>query len=107
MLIKNSKWLPHDSHKTKVVLLSHWLTLSKFQDGKTKVTSRKGGKGMTQVLRTRVAAHKGEEKKRPSSPIYPPSPAQKAPPEAGEIMRRIAEAEQLEGMGRSLSSSLI
>ena len=36
----------------------------------------------------------------------PPSPAQEAPPETGEIMRRITEAEQLEGVGRSLSLSL-
>ena len=25
-LIRNSGWLPHDSHETKVVPLSHWLT---------------------------------------------------------------------------------
>ena len=46
--------------------------------------------------------------KRPSSPIHPPSPAQEAPPEApeaGVIMKRIAEAEQLEGVGRSLPLS--
>ena len=69
-----------------------------------KVTPRKGEKGMTQVLRTRAAVYMGEKEKRPSSPIHPPSPAQEAPPESGEIMRRIAEAEQLEGVERSPSS---
>ena len=59
---------------------------------------------MTQVLRTRVAVYIGEKEKRPSSSVHPPSPAQEAPPEAGVIMRRIAEVEQLEGVGRSLSS---
>ena len=64
---------------------------------RTKVTLRKGEKGVTQVLRTRAVTQNGEERKRPSSPIHPPPPAQKAPPEAEEIMRRIAEAEQLDG----------
>ena len=52
------------------------------------------------MLRSRAASHMGEERKRPSSPIHPQSPAQEVPPEAGEIMRRIAEAEQLERVGR-------
>ena len=26
MLIKNARWLPHDSHETKVIPLPHWLT---------------------------------------------------------------------------------
>ena len=55
---------------------------------------------MTQVLRTRVTAHKGEEALITNPP---PSPAQEAPPEAGEIMRRIAEAEQLEEVGVTTS----
>ena len=70
---------------------------------RTKVTPRKGEKGVTLVLRTRVAVCIGEKENRPSSPIHPPSPPQEAPPEAGEIMRRIAEAEQLEVVGRSPS----
>ena len=41
-------------------------------------------------------AYWGKER-RPSSSVHPPSPAQEAPPEAGEIMR-IVEAEQLEGV---------
>ena len=69
------------------------------------MTPRKGERGETQVLRSRATSHKGEERKRPSSAIHPPSPTQEASSEAGEIMRRIAEAEQLEGVGRSLSSS--
>ena len=70
---------------------------------RTKVPPRKGEKGVTWVLGARAAVYTGEQEKRPSSPIHPPSPAQEVPPEAGEIMRRIAEAEQLEGLGRSLS----
>ena len=68
---------------------------------RTKVTPRKGEKGVTWVLRTRVAVYMGEKEKRPSSSIHLPSTAQEAPPEAGEIMGRIAEAEQLEGVERS------
>ena len=36
----------------------------------------------------------------------PSTPAKEAPPQAEEIMKRIAEAEQLEGVGRSPSLSL-
>ena len=41
---------------------------------------------------------------RPSSLVHPPTPANEAPPQAGEIMQQIAEAEQLRGIGRSPSS---
>ena len=72
---------------------------------RTKVTSRKGEREETRVLWTRAVTWKGGEK-RPPLPIHPPSPAHEAPPEAGEMMRRITEAEQLEGVGRLPSSSL-
>ena len=45
---------------------------------------------------------KGKEK-RPLSPVHLPSPAKEAPPQAEDIMKWIAEAEQLEGVGRSPS----
>ena len=70
-----------------------------------KVTPRKGEKGgKTQVLRTRAVVNAGGKERRPSLPVHTPSPAQEAPLEAGKIMRRIIEDEQLEGVGRSLSS---
>ena len=57
------------------------------------------------MLRTRVVRYVGEREKRSSSPVHPPSPVQETPLEAGEIMQRIAEAEQLDGERRSPSSS--
>ena len=81
-----------------------WLSLSKFQYGKNKGDPKKGEKGVTTVLWTRAVVHKEKEVKGPFSPVHAPSPVQETPLEASEIMRRIAEAEQLEGVGRSLPS---
>ena len=38
--------------------------------------------------------------------MHPPTPAKEAPLQAEDIMRRIAEVEQLKGVGRSPSSLL-
>ena len=38
--------------------------------------------------------------RRPSSPVHPPTLAKEAPPWAEDIMQRIIEVEQLEGVGR-------
>ena len=74
---------------------------------RTKVTPRKGDKGgKTRILRTRAVVYAEGKERRSLSPVHPPSPAQEAPLEAGKIMRRITEAEHLEGVGRSPSSLL-
>ena len=64
---------------------------------RTKVTPRKGEKGEMKILWMRAVVHAQEQAKGPSSPVHPPSPALQTPPGAEEIMRRIAEAEWLEG----------
>ena len=76
-----------------------WLSLSKLQYGKNTGDPKEGG-GATKVLRTRAVVHVEERVKEPLSSVHPPSPVQETPLEAGEIMRRIVEAEQLEGVGR-------
>ena len=73
---------------------------------RTKVTPRKGEEGRTKVLKTCVVVCEERRVKKPSSPVHPPSPAPQTPQGAEEIMRRIAEVEWLEGVGRSPLSSL-
>ena len=46
----------------------------------------------------------GGDTKRALVTSAPPTPAKEAPPQAEEIMRRIAEVEHLKGVGRSPSS---
>ena len=48
--------------------------------------------------------HTGGKERSSSLPVHLPSPAQETPPEAGKIMRRITDAEQLQGVGRLPSS---
>ena len=55
-------------------------------------------------LQVRTRAHAREEEKQPPSPVYPPMPAKDAPLDLAEVTRWVAEAEQLEDVGRSLSS---
>ena len=83
-----------------------WLSLSKLQYGKNKGDPEEGENGAMKVLRTRVVVHAEERVKGPSLPVHPPPPVQETPPEAGEIMRRIVEVEQLEVVGRLPPSSL-
>ena len=72
---------------------------------RTKVTSRKGERGgETRMLRMRTVVVMGRKGRRPLSPVHPPSLATEAAPKAEEILQRIEEAGQLEGVGRSLSS---
>ena len=54
-------------------------------------------------LQVRTRAHAREEGKQPPSPVHPPMPAKDAPPDAAEVTRWVAEAEQLEDVGRLLS----
>ena len=56
-----------------------------------------------QILQTRAATKVEAREKRPSSPVHPPTPAKEAPPQTEDIMRQIAEVEQLKGVGRSPS----
>ena len=71
---------------------------------KTKVTPRQVKRNAEmQILQTRAVTKVEGREKMPSSPVHPPTPAKEAAPKAEEIMRRIAEAEQLEGVGRSPS----
>ena len=54
---------------------------------------------------TEKGSHKGGGKREETlASGAPPTPAKVAPLQAEEIMRRIAQAEQLEGVGRSPSS---
>ena len=72
---------------------------------RTKVTPKKGERGgETRVLRIRAAVQIGGKERRPPSPVHPSPPPQEAPPGTAEIMGRIVEAEQLEGVGRLPSS---
>ena len=72
---------------------------------RTKVTPRQGKRDAeTQIPQTRVATRLEGKEKRPSSLAHPPTPAKEAPLQAEEIIRRILEVGQLEGVGRSPSS---
>ena len=72
---------------------------------RTKVTPLTGEEGWHDQNTTDEGGHKGGGKREEALITgAPPTPAKEAPPQADEIMRRIAEAEQLEGVGRSPSS---
>ena len=117
MLIKNSRWMLHNSHKTETILSSDWLTLSlslKFQYGKNEEDTPQGGGqegcedadvspdvckdgGPYQVASTCRSPG-------PPAMVHPQSPVQEAPLGPEEIISRIAEAEWLEEVGRSPQS---
>ena len=100
MLIKNSKWMLHDSHET--VPLPGWFSFCpNFSMARTKVTPKKGEKGGMRILRTWAVVHAVTQLQRSLSPVHPPSPAQETPPGPEEIIKCITEAEWLEEMGRS------
>ena len=68
-----------------------------------KVTLKQGKRDMVmQVLQMRAVTKVEVREKRPLSPVHPPTPAKEAPPQAEDIMRQIAEAEQLKGWGGHL-----
>ena len=74
---------------------------------RTKVTPRQGKSSVeTSILQKRAVTRVEGREKRPLSLVHPPTPAKEATPQAEEKMRRIAEAEQLKGVGRSPLSSL-
>ena len=109
MLIRNSKWLPHNScmgprtyHAFSFTNLPH-LNSSMVR---TKVTPRKGERGgKIRVLRMRtVMMMAGKWRRPPPSLVAPPSQAREAPPKAEEILQKIEEVGQLEEVGRSLLS---
>ena len=108
--------MPCSSHKT--ILPFNWLilTLSKFQYGKNEGDAPEGWweKGeRDDDAGLKVSQTQGEDPG--SSPLRgsgtpstsaPPSPAPDTPPRLEEIMKRIAEANQLEQEGRSPQSLL-
>ena len=49
-------------------------------------------------MRTRACAR--EEEKQPPSPVHPSMPAKDAPPDLAEVTKQVADAEQLEDVGR-------
>ena len=58
------------------------------------------------ILQTRAACKVEKRQKRPLSLVQPHTPTKEAPLQAEEFMCWIAEAEQLNGIGRSPSLSL-
>ena len=70
---------------------------------RTKVTPRKGERGESRWVRTRVEVHTQPQK--PSTSVGPPIPTHRTPLDWEEMRRRITEAEQLEEVGRLPESS--
>ena len=101
MLIKNSKWLPCDSCEIKIKLLSYWLTLLVYipvwLEWRWHQEGREGQNESVENMCGSMWREKGEGALF-TSPL--PISSTRNPPGAEEIMRRIAEAEQLEGVGR-------
>ena len=69
------------------------------------MTPKEGGERRDPGVEKQSSISQGRREEEALITHPPPSPAQEAPPEAGEIMTRNAEAEQLEGVGRLPSSS--
>ena len=97
----------HNSYETETILPSDWLILflSKFQYGKNEDNTPQGGDRKDVGMMMRAWTHARMEVKSRAQVLAeaqgPPSPAQEIPPDPEEIIRRIAEAEQLEEVGRS------
>ena len=68
---------------------------------RTTVTLKKGEKGGTKILQTWVVVHADKMSAETLITHAPLSLAQETPPRAEEVMKCIAEAEQLEEVGRS------
>ena len=104
MIIKNSRWLSHDSYGT--VLTSDWLThfLS------SKLPALQGWKSHPERGRERELDRQGPGQRPkailrgPLDQWTPPGPALETPPELDEMRRRVAEEEWLEEVGRSPQS---
>ena len=96
--------LSWDQNQTTFLLVDSSCLDSRM--ARTKVMPRKGEKGRTKILWMRAVVHTKEWAKGPSWPMHPASPAPQTPQGAEEIMRWIAEAEWLEGVGRLPQLSL-
>ena len=92
MIIKNSRWMPHDSCET--VLVPDRLTLSfshlNSSMARTKVTPRKGTEEHDQKIKTWAQVH---VELAPPALEDPPVPVQETPPSQEEINKQIEEAE--------------
>ena len=91
-----SKWLSHDSN-----LCSDWLVLflSKLQHGENQSYTHKGEKDVRRKVMEGV--HAQSQPQRPPTPVDPQTPVQETPLDQDKMKRRVAEAEQLDEVGRS------
>ena len=79
--------------------------MSKFQHGKNQSNTKEGGERWQDLdTEDEDSGNVRWKGKKAPLPVHPPSPAREAPSKAEEILQRIKEAEQLEEVGRSLSS---
>ena len=98
MIIKNSRWVPHDSHETVQAPSRLTLSFSQLNSSMagTKVTPKKGKEECDHKIKTWAQVH---VELTPPALVDPQHQYKKTPPSWEEVNKRIKEAEWLEQVG--------